>query len=73
MAAANTPPPMASGGQWLQSSGDREPQYVVDEAHIKRLLAEGWLVAADPRQPLEIARDLPPDDDEVKPVRKARK
>lgn len=47
----NELPPMAPGGQWLRSSGDREPHYVVHEAHIKRLQQEGWQPAEDPRKP----------------------
>lgn len=53
--ADNTLPPMAPGGQWLRSSADQEPQYVVHEAHIKRHLMEGWQPAEDPRKPAKQA------------------
>ena len=57
--------PMASGGQWLRSSADREPHYVVHEAHIKRLLSEGWQPAADPRKPREAKPAEPSREDKL--------
>jgi len=60
--AENELPPMAAGGQWLSSSSDREPHYITHEAHIKRLLGEGWQPAADPRKP--VAKAAPPVDAE---------
>lgn len=61
--ADNNLPPMAHGGEWLQSSADREPHYVVHEAHIKRLKSEGWQPAADPRKPREAKAASPSRDD----------
>ncbi len=81
--AANELPPMIPGGQWLRSSADREPQYIVGEAHIKRLIGEGWQPADDPRQPVQVlateqsdttdaAQDDQASDDPVKRPRKPR-
>ena len=50
--AENELPPMAPGGQWLHDGSNREPHYVAHEAHIKRLVAEGWQPVADPRKPM---------------------
>lgn len=46
-------PPMTPGGEWLHDGSHHAPLYVVHEAHIKRLLSEGWRPTHDPRQPEE--------------------
>lgn len=43
-------PPMAGGGKWLHLP-HKGPEYVVHEAHIRRLLSEGAQVVDDPRVP----------------------
>ncbi|MGH2506262.1 MAG: hypothetical protein ACRDHZ_02410 [Ktedonobacteraceae bacterium] len=57
-------PPMASGGEWLHSGGSKEPLYVTHEAHVKRLLSEGWRPVADPRKPME-AKPVQPSKEEA--------
>jgi hypothetical protein len=44
---------MADGGIWLQLGHKAGPEYVVHEAHIKRLLGEGARQVDDPRVPQE--------------------
>lgn len=43
-------PPMAGDGVWLHLP-HKGPEYVVHEAHIRRLLSEGAQVVGDPRVP----------------------
>lgn len=58
--AENELPPMTPGGEWMYDGSHRHPVYVTHEAHIKRLLSEGFRPVPDPRRP------APPE--ETKPV-----
>jgi hypothetical protein len=45
--------PMAEGGQWLRAPHDAPPVYLAPkqrEAHLKRLVGDGWMPCDDPRQ-----------------------
>ncbi len=76
--------PMVEGGQWLSMGGTSKPHYVVDPAHIQRLLQEGYQIVTDPRIPAEAEnepeKEEPEDDDTdttrrlttAKPTNKAR-